>query len=239
MVFSNNLLLGAVSAAAGGYLIEQSLLFNGTNQYLTRTPSTAGNRQTWTFSCWVKRGDLGVAKRIFGASIASPSVASDWTNLSFDAGDTLTLSNWSVNLRTTTAKFRDPNAWYHIAVVVDTTLATAADRVKIYVNGVQVTAFNTTNDPTQNFDFSVNNTVSHFIGRRPDTSADFFSGLMALPILVDGAALDPTSFGELDDDGYWNPIAFRGRLQCTWLHTYGIKRLRTVDRQHGYLDFYC
>jgi hypothetical protein len=59
MVFSNNLLLGAVSAAASDYLIEQSALFDGSS-YLSRTPSTAGNRKTWTFSCWVKRSEVRV-----------------------------------------------------------------------------------------------------------------------------------------------------------------------------------
>jgi hypothetical protein len=67
MVFSNNLLLGAVSAAASDYLIEQSLLFDGSS-YLTRTPSVAGNRKTWTFSAWVKRGSITSASlRIFDA----------------------------------------------------------------------------------------------------------------------------------------------------------------------------
>jgi hypothetical protein len=73
MVFSNNLLLGAVSAAAGDYLIEQSLLFDGTSAYLSRTPSTAGNRKTWTFSCWVKTADLGTQRIILEGGVAGTS----------------------------------------------------------------------------------------------------------------------------------------------------------------------
>jgi hypothetical protein len=217
MSVPGNLYTPTIRKTRGGdYLIEQSLLFNdGDSAYLTRTPSTAGNRKTWTFSAWVKRGNLSSAMRIFFASTASPAAAEDWTNLSFDAGDTLTLANYTTNLRTTSMKFRDPNAWYHLVVAVDTTLATAADRIKIYVNGVQITAFGTNNAPTQNFDFSVNNTVEHKIGERVDVSGDHYDGLMALPILVDGAALDATSFGELDDDGYWNPIEYTGRPHLT------------------------
>jgi hypothetical protein len=220
MSVPGNLYTPTIRKTRGGdYLIEQSLLFNDDDSaYLTRTPSTAGNRKTWTFSAWVKRGNLSSAMRIFFASTASPAAAEDWTNLSFDAGDTLTLANYTTNLRTTSMKFRDPNAWYHLVVAVDTTLATAADRIKIYVNGVQITAFGTNNAPTQNFDFSVNNTVEHKIGERVDVSGDHYDGLMALPILVDGAALDATSFGELDDDGYWNPIEYTGATTLDYIN---------------------
>jgi hypothetical protein len=96
-------------------------------------------------------------------------------------------------------------------VSVDTTQATAANRVKFYVNGTEITAFGTSTYPSLNFDFTyINNTVQHGLGTEGGSPNTYFSGLMALPILVDGAALDATSFGELDDNGYWNPIEFAG-----------------------------
>jgi hypothetical protein len=209
MVFSNNLLLGAVSAAAE-YLIEQSLLFDGTSAYLTRTPSTAGNRKTWTFSCWVKTADLGTQRIILEGGVAGTSE----TSLFFGGGNTLeyfqrTSGATDVYL-VSSPLFRDSSSWMHLAVVHDSTDATAADRVKLYVNGVRITDFSTETTAALNLDSYINSTDAHFIGAQSAAALVNYAGLMALPILVDGAALDATSFGELDADGYWNPIAFVG-----------------------------
>jgi hypothetical protein len=210
MVFSNNLLLGAVSAAAGDYLIEQSLLFNGTNQYLSRTPSTAGNRKTWTFSCWVKLAGIGDYMRLF---CATPSSGDSHIIIRNTGEFHVTDGDASGGNRASAALLRDPNAWYHLVTVFDTTNATADDRLRMYINGVRVTEFSSTygpTNPTLNADTWYNAAVEHRISSDPRNNNQFFDGLMALPILVDGAALDPTSFGELDDDGYWNPIEFTG-----------------------------
>lgn len=202
MVFSNNLLLGAVSAAAGDYLIEQSLLFNDDDSaYLTRTPSLAGNRKTWTLSCWVKRGALDAANKfqLFSAT------GNDWIAFS---NDTVTLAgNGGAYSAVTDAVFRDSSAWYHVVVAADTTQATSADRVKIYVNGTQFSA--TISNITQNMDFVYfNSAILHSIGVIGSGGSQYFDGLMALPIFVDGVALAPTAFGETDDDGFWNPIEY-------------------------------
>jgi hypothetical protein len=77
----------------------------------------------------------------------------------------------------------------------------------MYLNGTQLTAFSASTYPALNYDGQINNTVLHTLGTSIWAS-QYMDGLMALPILVDGAALDPTSFGEEDDDGYWNPIEF-------------------------------
>lgn len=211
MVFSNNLLLGAVSAAAGDYLIEQSLLFDGSTTYLNRTPGTAGNRKTWTLSAWVKRGEISA----LAENIWSPEQdAANRMFIQWDTGSGITIGNRVVNVTTvwreTSAKFRDPSAWYHIVVAMDTTQATASNRVKVWVNGVQQTAFDTSNDPSLNYDTFTNATITHNLGVYGLGPSAYFDGLIALPQLIDGAALDATSFGELDDDGYWNPIEFAG-----------------------------
>ena len=218
MVFSNNLLLGAVSAAADAYLIEQSLLFNDDDSaYLNRTPSVAGNRKTWTWSGWMKRANIDAYQHFI---CAGPS-GSDFFVSRF--GTTGKLELWDYSSSTdhlkyiTTAVFNDSSAWYHIVFAVDTTQATASNRVKIYVNGVQVTAFDTETDPSLNFDTHINSSsYKHEIGALTGSGANVYTdGLMALPILVDGAALDATSFGETDDDGFWNPIEFTGATTTT------------------------
>ena len=109
--------------------------------YLTRTPSSASNRKTFTWSGWVKRSSLGAIQGLLSVDTGSAEHA-----LGFLADDTLRLYlHLGPNYPTieTTQVFRDTSAWYHILVAVDTTQSTEADRVKIYVNGSQVTAFDT------------------------------------------------------------------------------------------------
>ena len=190
------------------YLIEQSLLFNDNDSpYLTRTPSTVGNRKTWTFSVWVKRATITANQTIF--------IVNDVVNegVAFAPDDTVALyiyytgGAWS-GLYYSQAKLRDPSAWYHIVVAVDTTQSTAANRVRLWINGVE-DSLTTSSTVPQNQDTPINKTIEHRIGA-VISNTNYFDGFIALPILVDGAALDPTSFGELDDDGYWNPIEFKG-----------------------------
>jgi hypothetical protein len=194
------------------YLIEQSLLFEHT------CPAYLGNRKTWTYSVWVK-GNLGIllGHRVDGSNydvitFGNVSVWGGYIQLdSQTAGTNCRLQS--------SALFRDPSAWYHIVVSVDTTQATAANRVKFYVNGTEITSFGTSTYPSLNFDFTyINNTVQHGLGTEGGSPNTYFNGLMALPILVDGAALDATSFGEEDDDGYWNPIEFTGTTTLDYLN---------------------
>jgi hypothetical protein len=201
--------VGIVSAQAAAYLIEQSLLFDGA-AYLSRTPSVAGNRKTWTYSVWVK-GNLGIllGHRVDGSNydvitFGNVSVWGGYIQLdSQTAGTNCRLQS--------SALFRDPSAWYHIVVSVDTTQATAANRVKFYVNGTEITAFGTSTYPSLNFDFTyINNTVQHGLGTEGGSPNTYFNGLMALPILVDGAALDYTSFAEIDAENYINPKEYTG-----------------------------
>jgi len=148
--------------STGGYRIERSLRFNSADSaYLNRTPASAGNRKTWTYSTWIKRTTLGTRQAIFGLDPSN----SDTTNffIEFEAGDVLSLDGYSVLWRKTTQVFRDPSAWYHIVIAVDTTQATANDRIKVYVNGSQITAFATTNNPTQNADTGINATSAHYL----------------------------------------------------------------------------
>jgi hypothetical protein len=119
----------------------------------------------------------------------------------------LVLSGTDYN-STTTQVFRDPSAWYHIVVAYDTTQATSSNRVKIYVNGVQVTAFASASYPTQNISTIVNTTNPHQIGS--EVGSSFYDGYMAEVNFIDGSALTPSSFGTTDAYGIWQPIPYTG-----------------------------
>jgi hypothetical protein len=219
MVFSNNLLLGAVSAAADAYLIEQSLLFDGSTTYLNRTPSTTGNRKTWTYSVWFKRS--GTVDPQILLSVSGDGTTNEETRIITSSNQVQVVHRTgasNVLLYQSNAVLRDFGAWYHLVVSYDSTQASG--QVVAELNGVTLT-WGTSTDYTQNHDSYVNSTNVHQIGKRVG-AAQYFDGLMALPILVDGAALDPTSFGELDDDGYWNPIEFAGTATVSWTENLSI-----------------
>ena len=133
-----------------GYNLTRSLRFRSSaSAYLSRTPASAGSRTTWTWSGWVKRGALGSNQCILGGGTSGSNYFTMW----FTSGDILQINEYqggnNVDLQTTQV-FRDPSAWYHIVCVWDTANATTANRVRLYVNGVQITSFTTANYPSQN-----------------------------------------------------------------------------------------
>jgi hypothetical protein len=206
------LILGANTLSAGGYEIDNSLRFNsGSSDYLERTPASASNRKTFTLSFWIKRSKLGDEEFIFYAK----DTGDNDTRIYFETDNTLKYSSQISNVNNTrlntTQVFRDISAWYHIVYAIDTTQATSSNRAKLYVNGTQVTAFATATYPSQNTDTFVNDDVLHTIGRRSDGASNYFNGYMSEINLIDGQALDPTSFGEFDEDtGIWKPINVSG-----------------------------
>jgi hypothetical protein len=132
----------------------------------------------------------------------------------FRTGNTLEIGDYGVGsydwVLTTSALFRDTSAWYHIVVAVDTTQATASNRIKIYINGSQLTSFSTATYPSQNADLRVNSTSPFSIGR-VNNNTYFFNGYMSEIYFIDGQALTPSSFGETDAiTGRWKAKAFSG-----------------------------
>ena len=115
-------------------LVQRSLRFNSADSaYLNRTPASAGNRKTWTWSAWVKRSAIGSEQAIFARSNTAGNIH---TGVIFNAANKLRFfSNASVLDLETAQVFRDTSAWYHILVVLDTTQATSSNRAKIYLNG--------------------------------------------------------------------------------------------------------
>jgi hypothetical protein len=134
--------IAAGISAPSSYNIDKSLRFRASaSAYLNRTVGTPTNNKIFTVSFWVKRGSLGSRQGLIGATNA---VASFYWMVEFDAGNSLTIYDayaTGTTALTTTQVFRDPSAWYHVVVSVDTTQATASNRTKVYVNGVKLQHF--------------------------------------------------------------------------------------------------
>jgi hypothetical protein len=212
MFLANKLNKGA--GPAGAYQISRSLRFNSADSaYLNRTPASAGNKQTWTLSVWVKRAGLSAFMPIYSAGPVSPRawvLLNSSDKLDFRSVDS---TNTEVIRLTTTQVFRDPSAWYHIVVAQDTTQATSSNRVKIYVNGTQITAFDTATYPTQNIsNLAINDALEQNYGRYVNSPSDgYLSAYLTDTNFIDGQALTPSSFGETNaQTGVWQPKAYSG-----------------------------
>jgi hypothetical protein len=178
--------------ASGGYTIDRSLRFRSSaSAYLNRTPASAGNRKTWTWSGWVKFGRLTETyPRLFSTGVDG----NNRTEILFitNTNQIRFLSNvtgTSRGLIDTVAYLRDPSAWYHLVVSLDASSTT----LTMYINGVQQTL--TTSTAIANVDHMVNATNTHSIGRYWG-AGNHFDGYMTEINFIDGQALDPTSFGE-------------------------------------------
>ena len=201
-------ILGA-NTLSSGYDVANSLRFNSADSArLTRT-QTSGDRNKATFSAWVKRSKLGANQGFFGIHGASSDAGQ--IEIRFQSsGEGFHISGHATNWRRTSASFRDVSAWYHLVVAFDTTLSTAGDRVKVYVNGVQTTAFAASGNPDEDEDlpFGLNGaTCSVGSDFNAGSAGNFFGGYLAEVVLIDGQQLEPTSFGEFDEDSptIWKP----------------------------------
>lgn len=189
-----------------GYNLTRSLRFRASaSAYLSRTPAASGNRQIFTYSCWLKRGILGTSQGL----LVGNDTSTDISSIEF-YNDTLRFytdrTSANVFVLATTAVFRDPSAWYHIVVALDTTQATSTNRVKMYVNNVQQTL--TGSYPTQNYSQLIN---GGDVQRISKAISSYFDGYLAEINFIDGQALTPSSFGEFDTTtGVWKPKAYTG-----------------------------
>ena len=202
---TGNNILGGSSGQSTGYDIEKSVVLD-TNSYFTRTPSSAGNRKTYTLSFWAKlsQGSNGIG---FGQY-------SDSNNRVYFRVQPAGFSVYSVSGGSADCDvsspvvFRDPSAWYHIVIVVDTTESTASNRIKLWVNGSSITLTHTTSW-TQNTDTRINDTNEHTLGLYNNTA--YPDGYLAEVNFIDGQALTPASFGETDaDTNQWKAIEYEG-----------------------------
>jgi hypothetical protein len=200
-----------VSGAA--YEISRSLRFNYTDSaFLDRTPASATNQKTWTWSGWVKRTGPTYPTNAVLPFFGVTNAGNDASFFVIGAlGDVISIQGWNtVHLRTT-AVYRDYSAWYHIVVALDTTQATAANRLKLYVNGVQETAFSFNTPPTLNADYPINGNVRHNIFTEAPVGVFDLGGYLTEVNFIDGQALASSSFGETNaQTGVWQPKAYSG-----------------------------
>ena len=225
IIKSPTLILGVVPP----HPIDQSIRFNDDDSpYMSRTPSGASNRKTFSFSCWLKLGsgtiDSGAEKAFFSARDGS----SDYYSILSFNGDQSGASQLEFVNRNggsyagyvyTTQLFRDPSAWYHIVLNVDTTDATSSERIKLYVNGLRVTDV-TYSAPSLNLDMNMNNNIATAIGARP-TNNLHFDGYLAEIHFLDGYAYDPSYFGLFNDSGIWIPKKYSGSYGTNGFHIKG------------------
>ena len=204
--------------ASGAQVIDGSTYFyKDADDYLSKQYGADGNRTTWTWSAWVKRGfSFTTWRRLWtcepdGSNIAGISFRGSGSNLD-DAIRVQQQSSGINNHATTNGVFRDTNGWYHIVVAVDTTDANAGDRLKIYVNGVEETyQWNTGGNPAQNSTWLYNSTSdSHMIGKSKAHDAQYH-GWMSQVYWIDGQRLGPEHFG-FDDPltKFWRPKKYSG-----------------------------
>ena len=225
----------AMQAATRGFYpltIDQSIRFNDDDSArLQWTPSgTATDRKKVTLSVWVKRGNILTTGTIINARSGAP-----WCVLAFSTGDGVGPSG-SLQFAVTAGSspgvytsrvFRDPSAWYHIVCSVDTTQATASNRVKIWINGEQETLISG-NYPTLNQEIQLNSNILHEIGNPSaySNASDFY---LADFYNIDGQALTPSSFAETKN-GVWVPIEYTG--------TYGTNGFHITGASDGVNAFY-
>lgn len=209
-----SLLQNSNAISAGGYDINNSLRFRSSaSASLSRTFGTPTSGQKWTMSFWIKRGVLG-AGQLFAKGNTSTA---PWTLFYFDANGALNLYEYSLtgtaanfNIATN-AVFRDPSAWYHIVVAVDTTQATAANRQIVYVNNVQQTFSSASYYPQNTVTTWNSSGGTSYIFQQGAGATTYTDGYLAETYFVDGQALTPSSFGETDAvTGQWVAKKYTG-----------------------------
>ena len=189
---------------------------DGSSDYFDKSSyATSTSTKQFTWSCWFKIGETPARGRFFDFWKGGGSGFSYGNGLFFTTGGELGIGSGDDNNGRiiTNRVFRDPSAWYHVVAVYDSPNSTAADRLRLYVNGERETSFSASVDATQNWDYQAFTSNHGGIGTYYDksTSTEFFDGYMAEVIFIDGQALDQTSFGAFNPvTNIWEPIGYAG-----------------------------
>jgi len=210
------IILGTNSVKDTGFDATNSLRFNlGSEDYIDRTAGSAGNQKKFTFSTWIKRSKIagggGPEQFIFyGRPGSDTDTRLYFTGDGNSDDDALffqsTTSNSSHTSLKTTAKFRDATNWFHIVISVNTQDGNgSSSTIQMYIDGTKITDFATENYGSQNSLFYWTDDCLTTLGRRSENNGQHFSGYLAETVLIDGQALDHTSFGQLNDDDVWVP----------------------------------
>ena len=206
------------SVSTGPYEIDNSLKFEADNtEIIYRANESGTNRKTFTTSLWFKRTELGAAQEVWhggrngemvGIGILTYSGFADqlWVDVGGGTGNTSTLYRSVSN-----QKIRDTAAWYHFVLAVDTTQGTEANRMKVWLNGVEVTSWEQHQIPAQNYQSALEYGADMAWGGFRPNNSELFSGYLAECHYLDGVAKVQTDFGEYDEDsGIWKPKAYAG-----------------------------
>jgi len=217
---------GAPAPTPGAFYpttISNSCRFDdGDTAYLSKTYGSAGDRRQWTWSGWYKRGNLGVQQILFsGGSTGAPDA------IQINSGDALNYyGGGAVDAnKVSTMLLRDTASWYHIVVALDTDQGTAANRNRIYVNGVEVTDFDTNTNHDLNDDLNITNNVLHCVGNHTNLTLPM-DGYLSDVYFIDGQQLTPSFFGTTNS-GVWVPTTYTG--------TYGTNGFRLDFADSGSL----
>ena len=208
-------ILGA-NTLSGGYNVANSLRMDGDQSDDSLSKSISGvNTTKFTLSFWTKYAAVQGIGSEGPILFSSENNSSDYILFQFNTSNQIDFQfQGSQNRRITNRVFRDPSAWYHIVVAIDTTQGTAGDRLKIYVNGVQETSFATsTTNVSQNANISpLDETLDYSIGRYNGQGSDFcYDGYFAEFAAIYGTAYAASDFGEFDEDSptIWKPKNFK------------------------------
>ena len=209
------IILGTNSVKETGFNVSNSVMFEQADDpYFQKTPTGDGNQRTFTFSVWLKMDlhDSGDTHKIFDTGSST-----NYFTMFFPETPTFRVigrvSSSNVLDLIPTQAFRDPTAWFHLYVAIDTTQSTASNRAKIYINGSQVTSFSTETYPNQNTDFEIQDASYPFrLGADKNLGDEHYDGYMAEYMFVDGAVQAISDFGEFDEDSptIWKPKDISG-----------------------------
>jgi hypothetical protein len=213
--------------ASGAQIVDGGLRFDsGKTHYLSRTPGSAGNRRTWTWSSWVKRNKLVSYQTIFGA-VSTNGESTNFT-FSFGSNDIIAIEYGIDTWRYTSAVFRDTSAWMHICLAADTTQATPSDRLRLYINGSEVKEFSINNAVTENVELAINSTTTHLIGNLAPSTPYWLPAQVSQVYLIDGQALGPEYFGYTDPlTNTWRPKKYKTSIDTyvnngtVWSNSWG------------------
>jgi len=206
-------ILGANSVRDSGYNISNSLMFDaGSSAHLSRTLADS-NERTWTWSGWFKNCIGANELILLRVSPDDDTIDNILVSSSGTIQFQIRRAPNNISYINTNQVLRDPSAWYHLVVAYDVTQSTNTDRVKIYLNGNQITSFQSSSYPDQNYDAAINGNSEHVIGEMRETGgagtrySDFY---LTETHFIDGTAKAQTDFGEFNDNGVWIPIKYTG-----------------------------
>jgi len=204
-------ILPANSVVDTGIVTNSCRFDDASSDTMTRDNGTPTSLRIFAISLWFKRTEPGLNKYL----ITGFDDEDNRALLQFSS-DQLLFQNATGGTNNTVIKsnavFLDPSAWYHFCIIVDTTQSTNTNRVKMYVNGLQITSLASSTYPDQNTDLELTDAANSILLNQKGDGSDYNSGYYSEVVVLDGTAASITDFGEFDSDtpSVWKPIDVSG-----------------------------